>query len=68
MSTVNDIVREQISAEGPNAWDEALEFNPTNYVNEQLRCMKAHELLERISDAIEQRIVQDQRVVQRILG
>ncbi len=51
MSTLNELVREQVLAEGPESLDCDSRLQE-EYVNEQLCAMTNVELLERISDAL----------------
>ena len=51
MSTLNELVREQILAEGPEYLDGDAKLQD-EYVDEQLNAMTNVELLERISDIL----------------
>lgn len=65
MNTVAQLVRDQVCDEGPQIGNAA---DREEHIESEIRHMSNVELLHRISDAIEQRIAQDQRVVRGILG
>jgi hypothetical protein len=56
-STLSELVREQILAEGPEYLADVIPMMREDYITAQLDNMSNSQLLERISDAIDRRLI-----------